>query len=282
MDSAAAATPTETAAAVYPAGWRLAAAVLFAVSRTSPPLLFAALLLGQPPLTEERVIAAFAVLVALPALAAFLIRRAFTLAVDVGEAGITLRRRDLRIEIAREAVAGAAAWSVPLPGPGLSVRLRQGPRYSLQADSPAPLLAAVGAGAPPSPVVVIYAEARSEAGVTRWYHLLGKYGLFPLPFAAILFRLHQFLVHGGLLGQYYLEGLVPYLSTLGQVWSIVVINFVLYASAWRGAAEALCLAAAWTAPARATSVRRWLERTVQVAYYAGLPLLLARRFLVLD
>jgi len=54
---------------------------------------------------------------------------------------------------------------------------------------------------------------------------------------------------------------------------------VLWASAWRGLAELACYWIARAAPARSEQARRAAERMCGIAYYAGVPLLLALRLL---
>lgn len=267
-------------AAAYPTTWRLFAAVLFTLSRVSPPVLFAILVLGQPPLTEPLLFRLFVFLFLMPAMAAGLIRRAFTVEVEVDRDGVVMRRGGHRVEIERAAITQATVWRLPVPGPGLTLRSADF-SCSLQVDDPVPLLRAL-AGSDATGPVLVYAQARSAVGRARWLHLAGKYGLFPLPIVLLLFRLHQYLTFGGTFGQYYIEGLRPYLSTLGYYWIMVVVNLLLYASVWRGAAEGISLLAASITPARALTARRWSERAVQVAYYAGVPALLARRFLLGD
>jgi hypothetical protein len=126
---------------------------------------------------------------------------------------------------------------------------------------------------------LVYAQAKRIAGLSRWYHILIKFGIFPLLPTIIIFRLHQYVVHGGMFGQYYLHGLQPYLSTFAYHWIIVVIYLVLYASIWRALAEGASLLAARYTPSRAVMVRRWSERGAMLFYYGGVPVLMAIRFL---
>jgi apolipoprotein N-acyltransferase len=98
--------------------------------------------------------------------------------------------------------------------------------------------------------------------------------------ASLLFYTHQHIAYGGTFGQYYLEGLVPYLSTLGEYWATTVILLVSYASIWRAAAEiAVWTAAALAGRTPAFAVRRAVEVACAVAYYGGVPALLALRYL---
>lgn len=274
--------PTVTApVSVYPPPWRWFAAVLVVVSRLSPPVLFGILHFGWPPLTEPLLFRLFVILFLLPAMAAGLVRRAFAFDLQVCADALEIRRGTNRFAFERGAVDTAKPWHLPLPGPGVTLRSADF-TYAVQVDDPSPILRMLDDRIETEvrlPATVVYGQARSAVGRARWHHLVGKYGLFPLPIVLLLFRLHQYLVYGGTFGQYYTEGLQPYLSTLGYYWIVVVTNLVLYASVWRGGAEAASFLLAWAKPARALAVRRWAERVVQIAYYAGVPALLARRFL---
>ena len=113
----------------------------------------------------------------------------------------------------------------------------------------------------------------------RWYHLVGKFVAFALLPASVLFYTHQHIAYGGTFGQYYLEGLGPYVATLVTYWVTVAIYLVLYAGVWRGLGEGVALVAARVAPSRAARVRRAVEVTCRVLYYGGAPLLLVARYL---
>ena len=58
------------------------------------------------------------------------------------------------------------------------------------------------------------------------------------------------------------------------------IYLLLYASVWRSIAEGAALLAAWVAPARALGVRRAAEVACLVAYYGGVPILVAIPFVI--
>jgi len=124
-----------------------------------------------------------------------------------------------------------------------------------------------------------YGAARHGFARRLWQHPLVKFGLFGLAPTAVLFRAHQIIAFGGLLGQYYLEGLRPYLGTLLEYWGITLLYLVLFACTLRVFGEGTGLAATWIAPGRARSVRAVVEGFCAIAYYAGVPALLAIRFL---
>ena len=125
---------------------------------------------------------------------------------------------------------------------------------------------------------MIYAHVRAAYGPWRWTHLTARFPLFALLPTAPLFNVHQHIAYGGLLGQYYMLGLRPYLETFALYWATVTVYLVLWASLWRGPAELACWIAAAVAPSRAATVRRRAEWIVRVLYYGGVPVLLGWRF----
>jgi hypothetical protein len=244
--------------------------------------LLAVLLASDPPVTPPLLVRLMAVHVFAPYLAARLVERAATAEVTIGAGRLAVRRRDLALDVPLASIAAVVPWSLPLPSPGLSLRLASGARFpwALAAPDPAPLLAALGgqAAALDHPVLV-YARARHARAPRRWHHRLGKFVLFPLAPALVLFNAHQHIAYGGSLGEYHLLGLGSYLRTLAVYWTTVSIYLVLYASAWRGLAEAVALGAARVAPPQAARVRRVAEAACGIAYWAGVPVLLGLRFL---
>ena len=276
-------------ACAYPLGWRIAGALLFAVSRVSLPAILGLVVLAtDPPVTLPVLVCGVVVLALLPGLAAWLVARAFAAEVSVDGDALVIRRRDLRLELPCRAIARVAPWAVPLPGPGLSVCMRSGRwlRQGLQIDDPTPLLLALAevgsleaARAAMRHPVLVYAHARARGARRRWHHLLGRFAGFALLPTAVLFNAHQHIAYGGLLGEYYLLGFGSYVRTFVVHWLTLTIYLVLYASVWRGLAEGMALLAACVAPSRAAAVRRAAEIACQAAYYGGVPVLLLLRFL---
>jgi len=279
------APPTELRAVAYPPAWRIIAAILVSLSRGCLPLLLLTVLLARdPPITPPMLLRATTLLALMPGIAAWLIARAFAATLSVRGPDLVLQRRDLRLDVPCASIVRVTAWTVPLPGPGVSLWLRSGRRlrYGLQIADPTRLLAecgVAGAGATMTHPSLVYAHAKSVVGPWRWHHFLVKYVVFALVPTAVLFNAHQYIAYGGTLGQYYLLGLAAYLQTFFLYWTTLIIYLVLYASVLRGAVEALAHLAAWVVPARAVAVRRGAERLSSVLYYGGVPVLLALRFL---
>ena len=273
-------------ASAYPPWWRLIAATAFATSRASLPAMLYAILASHILVTPLTTIRWFALFFVLPALSAAAVDRALTARVRVVADQLTIERAGLRIDIPRAAIGCVAPWWLPLPAPGFGIVLASGRRlrHGLAAPDPTPLLHALAERGVPSAAaaaghpVVVYARARAAHGPWRWTHLAARFPLFALGPTAVLFNLHQHIAYGGLLGQYYMLGLRPYVETFAIHWATVTIYQVLYATLWRGLAEPICLAAAAIAPSRAARVRRTAELLIRVLYYGGVPALLALRF----
>lgn len=274
-------------ACAYATVWRIAGGILVAVSRVSLPLIAIGVLTTDGPVPLIVLLRALAIGALLPAIAAWLIERACMVDVEVGATELVLHGRGMRVEIPRTAMLDIRPWMVPLPGPGVALRLRSGRRFSygLQAADPTRLLAAladrgiVAAGESTRHPILVYAHAHSSVAAWRWYHLVAKFVLFALVPTAVWFNAHQHIAYGGLLGQYYLEGLGPYLQTFRISWSLAAIYLLLYASVWRAAAEGIALLVAWVAPTQSLRARRAVEIACRVVYYAGVPLLVLLPFL---
>ena len=272
----------------YPVALRFIAALLVALSGLSLPLILA-LVVGanDPPITPPVLVRLVTQLALLPALGAALLRRITAVDVTIEGDALVLARRGLRVEVPCAAIARVVPWNVPLPGAGLTLGLQSGRwlRCRLATRDPVPLLsrlADVGrvetARAALAHPTVVWAHAM-HAVTWRWYHLVGKFVVFALLPASVLFYTHQHIAYGGTFGQYYLEGLGPYVATLATYWVTVAIYLVLYAGVWRGLGEGVALVAARVAPSRAARVRRAVEVTCRVLYYGGAPLLLVARYL---
>jgi len=275
-------------ARLYAPTWRVIGGLGVVVSRASLPLLLALVVLANDPPIGPIVLAQLVVLCALlPELAAQLIRRRCAAQVEIGDADLMVRRTDLLMEIPLRAITGLQPWRLPVPGSGLVLRMRSGRRLrdAIETDDPVPLLdalAAAGVAAAHSArqhPSVVYAHAAAAMPAWRWYHYAWKFVVFGLAPTAVFFNAHQYIAYGGTLGQYYLLGLGPYLRTFLVYWVTLAMYLILYAGVWRAVAESAALWAAWLAPARALQARRIAEISCQVLYYAGVPALVAVRFL---
>jgi hypothetical protein len=205
-----------------------------------------------------------------------------TLHVEPGQLVLQLRR--VRFEVPATSIASVRPWRLPLPVSGLALRMKSGRTfgYGLETGDPLPLLDALGQQGP------LGAQAAEHPGTRfaqaralvrrRWWHLALKYGLFPLLPTVIFFRAHQYIAYGGPFGQWQMLGLASYLRALLEYWVTVMTYVLLYAGLWRGLGGTLAFAGTWVAPSRARGLRRFTEWLCALAYYLGLPALVAARF----
>ncbi|RKH63857.1 hypothetical protein [Corallococcus llansteffanensis] len=219
----------------------------------------------------------------LPYIALHLLRLGTRATVTVGAGGLVLTLRGgAHFEIPFAALESVRPWRLPMPGPGLTLRLRTGRafEYGLESQDPVPLLTAMGArGEARDHPRVRYAQARSAKWRRRWYDQALKYGLVPGVLAAIFFRAHQYISFGGPFGEWQMYGLQAYLLTFVRTWLPVFLALLLFGCFWRALAEALCFGAAWLGPRWARHVRTGAEWTCRALYYVALPVFLAVRLL---
>jgi apolipoprotein N-acyltransferase len=262
--------------------WRLVAALLAAVALVTLPTYLVAVFV-LPPIPPVVMVRSFLLGTALPAAMAWALTRAFMGTAAVRDGVLHLRRDDLAIEIPCPAIESVRPWWVSLPGPGVGVPLRAGGRapVGIAIDDPTSLLDALaGAG-------VDVTRARRHPSVVRattrrratWRWLVFKFAAFGTIPAAILFYTHQHIAYGGTFGQYYLEGPGAWLTTFAEYWSNTVILLVSYASCWRGAAETIVWLVALAGAAPVRVARRLADAACALAYWAGVPVLLALRYL---
>jgi hypothetical protein len=215
------------------------------------------------------------------------LRRLTRATVETGAEGLTLTLRDgARMELPYTAVAAVRPWWLPLPSPGLTLRMATGRRFGhgLAVEDPVPLLEALGRrgtlGAAATHPLARFAQARQALWRRRWYHFALKLAVFPLLPALVLFRLHQFIVYGGTFGEYQMYGLERYVRSflLGH-YLPVALGSLLAACIYRVLAEPVAFAAAWLMPSRARGVRRGAEWLGRLVYYGLLPGLIVVRIL---
>jgi len=271
----------------WPPLWRLVGGALVAVGQGSLLAIAAWLVEVAGPVTVARLGSLVVAFALLPQAAAALVRRALTARLVVQGGQLVVERPGWRLDVPVASIAALRPWRLPLPGPGLGLRLRsgRGVAYGLETRDPLALVDAltdggadVGAAAREHPLVV-YAHAKARTRERRWWHRVGKFVLFPLVPTAVWFNAHQHIAYGGLLGQYYLEGLRPYLTTLVVSWGLAACYLLLYAAVARAAAEAILLVTAAVAPSLPARVRRAAEITLGLLYYGGIPALVVLPFL---
>jgi hypothetical protein len=259
----------------WPPWARAVAGALVATSRVTLPAL--AYAFARDTTLDPRLLAGVAIgLGALPAAAAWLLRRAFAAEIELAADALRIRFAERALEIPRASLAGVVAWRVPLPGAGVGLRLGSGARAPVGLEPPPAALLDAFPLAHPN---LAYAAARRAAPLALLRHPLVRFGLFGLVPTAALFRAQQVIGFGGLFGQYHLAGLGRWLETLAITSASTVAGLVLYASALRAPAEIAAFALAWIAPRHTRIVRAAIEWILATAYYVGVPAFLALRFL---
>ena len=245
------------------------------LSRASLPwILWRVLTANDPPISPPMLAEMLLVVAVLPAAAAWMIGRAVAAEARVVDGEMLIEQSGRTTTVP---VASVAPWRLPLPEPGVDLQLGDGRRlpFSVAARDPSPLAAALDARAAAHPTLVYSAARRPAPG---WRYYVGRYVVFALAPAVVLFNAHQNIAYGGFWGEYYLMGVGAWLRTAAIYWATVGVYLLLYASLWRGLAEAASLLAAWTAPAAARAVRGAAEWVASAAFYGGVPAILALRF----
>ena len=279
--------PTDVA--VLPVAARTVAGALRVLARAGLLWMIAAVLLGDVALQSNTFaqIRTFVAAFLVPEAAAWCVLRAFKARASLVDGLLVLAAGPRRLELPLADIAAVEPWRLPIPGPGLSLRLASGARWGYglalpRADALARTLAAAGVkrtGAGAGTAARRYASVRQIGRRGALENPLVKFGLLPLLLAIPAFRLHQHIAYGATFGEYLTFGLRAYATTFALWWSAWTIAVVLCAAAVRTAVEAGTLAGVMLAPARAAQARLALERLGLAALYLGLPLWLAARLL---
>lgn len=175
-------------------------------------------------------------------------------------------------EVPFASLAAIRPFRVPLPWPGFSLVLRSGRDFALgiSARDPAPLAAGLCAAAGlPALDDPTFRDAQARRRTRSLRHPALKFGLVPLVVTFILFRLHQRISYGGLLGEWQSYGFSRWLHTLTGVAFYVFGHFALLAAGLRALCELVAQPVARLAP-RWTLATRWaVESAAAIAWYGG-------------
>jgi hypothetical protein len=179
-----------------------------------------------------------------------------------GELAIQARWGALRIPAT--AILAVRAWRVPLPEPGFAVVFSSG-RVGLSWN------ASRAVSGPP------FADAAARERLRALHRPWIKLGLVPAAVTVILFRLHQRIGFGDLMGEALLFGWRKWFHTLTGVALSVFCTLLAVATTLRVIVEAAALVTARLPPRSAARARTVLEATAAVVYYGGIVTLLALR-----
>jgi apolipoprotein N-acyltransferase len=274
--------------AVLPPAARVVAGALRVFSRGSLLWMAFAVLSGDGALQAGTLaqLRAFVALFLVPEGAAWCVLMAFAARASIEAGALVLTRGARRLELPLHDLAAVEPWRLPIPGPGVRLRLASGARwrYGLAHADPLALARALvpdAAGARPgadptaaggaSSRATLYVRVRGAIRRGRLDQPFAKFVAFPLALAIPAFRLHQHIAYGDGLGEYYTFGAKAYLTTFVLWWAAWGVGVVLCAAALRAVIEAGTLAGVWLRPAGAVDTRRWLERGGLAALYLGLP-----------
>jgi apolipoprotein N-acyltransferase len=280
--ASAVALPTDFAAdvALLPPAVRIAAGVLRAFARGSLLWMAAAVLLSDGALQSNTLvqIRTFATLFLAPEAAAVFVLLAFSAQASIEGGVLVMARGTRRIELAVRDIVAVEAWRLPMPSPGVSLRLTSGERWQYRIASLDPtafaqaLAAAGGVATLGSPQwATTYAHAALSIRRGRLDRPLTKFVLFPLVLAIPAFRLHQHIAYGSTLGELYTFGLGAYLKGFSLWWSAWAIGVALCAAVLRTAIEVGTFVAINVRREQAVDIRRWLENLGTATLYLGLP-----------
>jgi len=258
--------------AVLPPAARIAAGVLRVMSRGGLLALGVAFLLNEPlrsnTLAQLRI---FGLVFLLPEAIAWCVLMAFTALATVNGGRLVLSRGKQGLALDLGEVAAVEPWRLPVPGPGVSLRLRSGKYWGYGLALPDPAAFAAGLAAA-GPVTVERGGWRMLAApATRLDHPLAKFVLLPLALALPAFHLHQHIAYGSALGEYYSFGLTAYLAAFGLWWAAWTIGVVLGAALLRTLIESATLLAALLRPGDAVGIRQGLESAGHLVLYLALP-----------
>jgi len=259
--------------AVLPPAARIAAGFLRVMSRCGLVALGVALLLNEALRTNTLAqLRIFGLAFLLPEAIAWCVLMAFAAQASVSEGRLVLARGAQALALELGEISAVEPWRVPVPGPGVSLRLRQGRywAYGLAVSDPAAFAAGLAAAGGP-------AAARPPgwrmlaAPATRLDHPLAKFVLLPLALALPAFHLHQHIAYGSALGEYYSFGLAAYLGAFGLWWAAWTVGVVLGAALLRALIEAGSFLAELLRPGNAVGIRLGLERAGHFLLYLALP-----------
>ncbi|NRR29358.1 apolipoprotein N-acyltransferase [Oxalobacteraceae bacterium] len=265
---------------VLPPAARLAAGLLRAFARGGLLWMCVAMLFDEALRTNTLAqIRYFAIFFLAPEAASWCVLLFFSAQASIADGKLRLTRGARRLELALNDIAAIHLWRLPIPGPGLRVRLTSGQRwrYGVAVSNPNALAAAMAAaGGPPvrerkRAMMQNYVQAKLAIRRSRLDHPLAKYLLLPLALALPAFHLYQHIAYGSALGEYYSFGLKAYLTAFALWWAAWSIGVVLCEALVRAAIEAGTLLAALLRPMQAADIRHRLERIGHAGLYLGLP-----------
>jgi len=260
---------------VLPSAARIACGALRALARAGLIGMCLALMFNETLRSNTLAqIRLFGMLFLVPEAIAWCVQLAFAAQASLSAGRLVLSRGRQQLEMPLGDIVAVEAWRLPLPGPGITLRLSSGHawRYGLALANPRGFAQGLlAAGAPPLKERDVYTQARLALGRLRIDHPAVKFLLLPLLLAIPAFHLHQHIAYGSALGEYYSFGLRAYLDAFALWWAAWTIGVVLGAALLRTIIEGATMLAAALRPRAALRIRGGLENVAHIALYLGLP-----------
>ena len=272
---------------VLPAGVRWPVAVLRGIARLSLLALGAAWGLDEGFRSQGlQQLRLFGALVVAPELAAVLLLAAWR-----GELRQTGDRLQLWVrgavvqEWTLATLERVRVWSLPWPGPGLTLADGSHKTWHLVAACPQALEEALTAAGAPGAARGARSRADWYAWARQWRPRLRlarpvwKFVVLPLVLATPAFALHQHIAYGGFLGEFYSYGAAAYVRAFALWWAAWALGVAVTAAVLRLLIEGGAWLGLWWRPQAALRLRLGLEQAGLALLYAGLPLWLLMKLL---
>lgn len=267
----------------FPAWTRLASMLLRLLALTNVLYVAAHIVLDMmtgsrsaPPLAVGLGLALFS---GLPILFASLLGRHYRGVASIAPPSLVLKLPGDQFEVPLESIKEIRPFRLPLASPGFSLVLasRRTFERTLTLPDPRVLLAALSAHVEAAQIAldhpsIRFAQEKHALGRRGKLYRVVKFGVVPLVFAVILFRLHQYIVYGGPFGQYHMYGLRPYLIAFFIRWAGVAGALVVVAVLVRVLVEPLTLMSTYLASRYARMFRQTAEIVADVVYFVLIPL----------
>ena len=271
------ADPPWTRVALLPAPLRWAAGLLRTVARAALLGLGLALLLDEALRSQTLLqLRLFAALVVAPEAAALcmLLACQAQMRIDAGALVFQRRGKPLPLTLPVQELVALQRWRLPIPVPGMTLRLQSGERWrhGVALRSPGAWAQAVAAaGGPPAAAASPFDTAREAVQPGRLNHPLLKFGLLPLVLAVPAFHLHQHIAYGSPVGEWLSFGMGAYATAFALWWGTWACGVLLLAAGLRVGIEAAAAIGAQWKPSQARPLRRGLEASALALLYIGLP-----------
>ena len=249
-----------------------------------PLILLAVLRADDPPVTPDVLFRTFVQYAALPALAAWLLGRAAAATVTVRDATLCVRRPGLPLEVPCASIAQVSPWAVPLPGPGLALRLALRGTAALgpRTRDPQPLLegleraGVVAARTAIAHPLIVWAHAERRSGGRGSRTPSSSSSSLPCSPRASSSTPTSTSRTAGTSDSTTSRDCGRTCRTFAVYWVTVAIYLVLYAAVWRALGEGVALVAAGRRTlARGEGATSRRDRLPGRVYYAGVPALVA-------